>query len=141
MDDRGAVAVEYALCLPYLLAFIYGIVEISHFAFLRTTVANVARDAVRYAIVHSSISAQPLGATDISSYANSELTSLGLASAGNGVTVTYSPDNSPGSTVQVQISYPFTPFMPGLATIASASSSFTGFTGPIVGNAKMVMNP
>jgi hypothetical protein len=31
--------------------------------------------------------------------------------------------------------------LPGLATIAGASGGFAGFTGPIIGNAKMVVNP
>jgi Flp pilus assembly protein TadG len=144
MADDGGVAVEYALCLPYLLAFIYGIVEISHFAYLQTTVANAAHDAVRYAVVHSTVSAQPAVASDITSFVNSELSSLGLLQSGTGgtaVTVTYNPDNKPGSTVKVQISYPFTPFMPGFTSILGASGSFTALVGPILGTAQMVVNP
>jgi Flp pilus assembly protein TadG len=142
--NSGHVAVEYALTLPYLLAFIYGIVEISHFAYLRTTVANVARDAVRYAVVHSSISAQPATAATVTTYVNNELSSLGLSQSGTGgtsVTVTYSPDNTPGSTVNVKISYPFAPFMPGFNAVPGSSTSFATLVGPILGSSQMVVNP
>jgi Flp pilus assembly protein TadG len=144
LDDGGSVAVEYALCLPYLLAFIYGIVEVSHFAYLQTTVANAAHDAVRYAVVHSTVSAQPAVASDVTSFVNSELSSLGLLQSGTGgtaVTVTYNPDNKPGSTVKVQISYPFTPFMPGFTSILGSSGTFAALVGPILGTAQMVVNP
>ena len=144
MGDRGSVAVEYALCLPFLLAFIYGIVEVSHFAYLRTTMSNVAHDGSRYAAVHSSTSAQPLAASDITTYVSSELSSLGLNPAGsNGttVTVTYNPDNSPGNTVNVAISYPFVPFMPGFDHIPGASGTFSNLAGPIVGVAQLTLSP
>lgn len=144
MGERGQVAVEYALTLPYLAAFIYGIVEVSHFAYLRTTIANTAHDAVRYAVVHSTMSTQPLVASDITTYVSNELSSLGLNRAGTGgtaVTVTYSPDNSPGSTVQVQISYPFTPFMTGFNSIPGSPATFSALAGPILANAQMVVNP
>ena len=144
LNDSGSVAVEYALCLPYLLAFIYGIVEVSHFAYLQTTVANAAHDAVRYAVVHSTVSAQPAVAGDVTTFVNNELSSLGLLTSGSGgtaVTVTYSPDNSPGSTVKVQISYPFTPFMPGFDAIPGSSTTFAGLVGPILATAQMVVNP
>jgi len=63
MGDRGSVAVEYALTLPILLAFIYGIMEISHFAYLKMTISDVAHDAVRYAIVNSASSGSPATTT------------------------------------------------------------------------------
>ncbi|MDB5394244.1 MAG: hypothetical protein JWM91_1750 [Rhodospirillales bacterium] len=140
LGDRGHVAVEYALCLPYLVAFIYGILEVSHFAYLKTTIANTAHDAIRYAVVHGSSSAHPLTATDIASYVNGELASLGLSQGGTGVTVTYSPDSSPGSTVRVQISYPFTPFMPGFNAIPGSAQTFGSLVGPILANAQMVVS-
>jgi Flp pilus assembly protein TadG len=144
LGDRGSVAVEYALCLPFLLAFIYGIVEVSHFAYLRTTMSNVAHDGSRYAAVHSSSSAQPLTAPDITTYVNSELSSLGLnpgGSSGTAVTVTYNPDNTPGNTVTVRVSYPFVPFMTGFDHIPGVSGSFSALAGPIIGVAQLTLSP
>jgi Flp pilus assembly protein TadG len=144
LGEGGHVAVEYALCLPFLLGLIYGIVEVSHFAYLRTTMSNVAHDASRYASVHSSQSGQPLTTSDITTFVSNELSSLGLNPAGTGgttVTVTYTPDNTPGSTVNVQISYPFVPFMTGFDRIPGSSANFTNLAGPIIGMAQLTLSP
>jgi Flp pilus assembly protein TadG len=144
LGERGSVAVEYALCLPFLLALIYGIVEVSHYAYLRTTMANTAHDAVRYAAVHSSQAPSPATASTIKTYANNELSSLGLNPDGTGgttVTVTYTPDNSPGSTVKVSISYPFVPFMTGFDRIPGTSISFNALSAPVLGSAQLTISP
>lgn len=144
MGEAGHVAVEYALTLPFLIAIIYGIVEISHFAYLRTTMTNVAHDAVRYAVVHSSTSGQAMTSSDITTFTNNELTSLGLnpnGSGGTAVTVTYTPDNTPGSTVNVRISYPFVPFMPGFNAIPGSNTTFNGLVGPVLGSSQMTLSP
>jgi len=144
LGEGGHVAVEYALSLPFLLGIIYGIVEVSHFAYLRTTMENVAHDAVRYATVHSSQSGTPVVSTDVTTFASNELSSLGLNPSGTGgttVTVTYTPDNSPGSTVKVQISYPFVPFMTGFDQIPGSSQTFTNLAGPIVSIAQSTVSP
>jgi len=144
IDESGHVAIEYALTLPFLIAIIYGIVEISHFAYLRTTMTNVAHDAVRYAVVHSSTSGAPLTSSDITTFTSNELTSLGLnpnGAGGTAVTVTYTPDNTPGSTVNVKISYPFVPFMPGFNAIPGSNRTFNGLVGPVLGSSQMTLSP
>ncbi len=139
--EAGNVAVEYALTLPYLLMFLYGLLEFSHFAYLQVSMANIAHDAVRYAICHSSVSGSPKVASDISSYTNTELTNYGLSTSAATVTVTYNTNNVPGSTVNVKISYVFTPFMPGFNTIPGTSKTFTDIAGPIVASSQMIIGP
>jgi len=144
LGEGGHVAVEYALSLPFLLGLIYGIVEVSHFAYLRMTMTNAAHDAVRYAAVHSSIAPTPATTSDVKTFTNNELTGLGLNPDGTGgttVTVTYTPDNSPGSTVRVAISYPFVPFMTGFDKIPGSSGTFTNLAGPILGSAQLTISP
>jgi Flp pilus assembly protein TadG len=144
IGDGGSVAVEYALCLPFLLAIIYGIVEIGHFGYLRISMSNVAHDAARYAMVHSSTSAQPKTSADVVTFASNELVSLGLNPNGTGgtaVTATYSPDNSPGNKVNVRISYPFVPFMPGFDAVPGSRSTFTALAGPVLGLATITLVP
>ena len=45
--DRGAVAVEFALVAPILLALVAGIVEFSHAYNLQISVTQAAREAAR----------------------------------------------------------------------------------------------
>jgi Flp pilus assembly protein TadG len=144
LGDCGHVAVEYALSLPFLLGLIYGIVEVSHYSYLRMTMANTAHDAVRYAAVHSSQAPTPATASDVKTFANNELTGLGLNPDGAGgttVTVTYTPDNNPGSTVNVSISYPFVPFMTGFDKIPGTSGTFTALAAPVLGSAQLTISP
>jgi Flp pilus assembly protein TadG len=144
LGEGGHVAVEYALSLPFLLGIIYGIVEVSHYAYLRTTMANTAHDAVRYAAVHSSQATTPATTSDVKTFVNNELSGLGLNPDGTGgttVTVTYNPDNSPGSSVNVSISYPFVPFMTGFDKIPGSSATFTNLAGPILGSAQLTISP
>jgi Flp pilus assembly protein TadG len=144
LGERGSVAVEYALCLPFLVAIIYGVVEVSHYAYLRTTMSNVAHDAVRYASIHSSLATTPATASDVKTFASSELSSLGLhpdGTAGTTVTVTYSPNNSPGNPVKVAINYPFVPFMTGFNRIPGTATSFTALSASIVASAQLTIMP
>jgi Flp pilus assembly protein TadG len=144
LGEGGSVAVEYALCLPFLLGLIYGVVEISHYAYLRITMSNVAHDAVRYASIHSSQATTPATASDVKSFANNELSSLGLnpdGTAGTTVTVTYTPDNSPGNPVKVSINYPFVPFMTGFNKIPGTPTSFTALSAPILASAQLTIMP
>ena len=144
LGEGGSVAVEYALCLPFLLAMMYGIIEVSHYAYLRTTMENVAHDAVRYASIHSSIAPTPATASDVKTFTSNELSSLGLNPDGTGgtaVTVTYSPDNSPGNAVKVNINYPFVPFMAGFNRIPGTSITFTALTAPVIASAQLTIMP
>ncbi len=86
----------------------------------------------------------PVTSSDVTTFVSTELSSLGLNPVGTGgtaVTVTYTPDNSPGSTVKVQISYPFLPFMTGFDRIPGSSQTFTKLAGPIVGLAQLTISP
>jgi hypothetical protein len=105
---------------------------------------NVAHDAARYAAIHSSQALVPATASDVKSFANNELSSLGLNPDGTGgttVTVTYTPDNSPGHPVKINISYPFVPFMGGFDGIPGTTATFTPLTGPVIGYAQLTITP
>jgi Flp pilus assembly protein TadG len=144
VGESGSVAGEYALTLPFLLGLIYGIIEVGHYAYLRITMANTTHDAARYAAVHGSQATTPATSSDVKTFVNNELTALGLNPDGTGgtaVTVTYTPDNNPGSTVQVSISYRFVPFMAGFDQIPGTSTSFTALSGPILGSAQLTISP
>lgn len=45
--DRGAVAVEFALVLPLLLALTFGVIAFGHALHVQTVIDNAARDGVR----------------------------------------------------------------------------------------------
>ena len=53
-DDRGSSLVEYAIVVPVLLTFLFGIMDFSRFLYTYHFIAEVAREATRYAVVRGS---------------------------------------------------------------------------------------
>jgi Flp pilus assembly protein TadG len=115
--DGGSITVEFALTLPIVMSLLYGFVELSHYAYADIALADAARDGARYAMVRGATSASPATGTTITSYVKGRLTLLDPSQVT--VTVSYEPNNSAGSVVDVQLSYPFTPFLPGFGYIGA----------------------
>lgn len=109
---RGAVAIEYALVLPALLLFIFGLVDAGRLLWTYTTLYRATEAAARCAAINT---------TDCGSTA--QIQSRAIAEAW-GLTVTASNFTvaTPSCGVQVQASYEFTFVIPGLETIAPLGS-------------------
>ena len=110
-SEAGTVAIEFALTAPVLMLLLYGIVELSHYAYADIALSDAAKSAVRYAMVRGSTSPQPATSSDISAYVKNQI--VLLDSANVTVQTDFAPNNNPGSAVAAHLSYPFVPFMPG----------------------------
>jgi Flp pilus assembly protein TadG len=132
---RGQAAVEFALVIVLLMALVLSMIELILLMHTYNTVANAAKEGVRYAIVHGSQNSTPStqGSTaDIDGPAAPPGTMPGYGS-GYGVVKTYAqyslhdmtgitvtvayPDNVPvakanqsPNRIQVTVAYPFHPF-------------------------------
>lgn len=94
--DRGAVAVEFALVAPILLALVAGIVEFSHVYNLQISVTQAAREAAREMAIEDDQDAAALAAV---------AGAPGLSGADFGYT--FSPETcTAGENMTVTISYP-----------------------------------
>jgi Flp pilus assembly protein TadG len=119
--------VETALVLPALFMFVLGTITIGMGIFYYEQVAALAREGARYASVHGSTYAGETGgsaATADTIMTNAVLPlATGLTSAN--ITVTASPTTvgAPGSTIQVTVSYSWTPLMYISGPISLASTS------------------
>lgn len=126
--ERGATAVEFAICAVLLLTLIFGIMDFSRCLYAYHFLSKSAREATRYAIVRGSACTSwtgenaccPIQVGDQTCVKNYVL-SLAAPSAGlidpNAITVTttWPTDNKRGSQVQVQLNYTFQfilPFLP-----------------------------
>ena len=88
-----------------------GIMELGVVGFAVNSVSFAAHRAARYASVRGSASGSPATAAQITTSAQGY--AAPLSSAALTVAVSWSPNNNPGSTVQVKVSYNFTPtFLP-----------------------------
>jgi len=66
-------------------------------------------------------SAAPATADSIKTYVRGRIALLDPTDVT--VTPSFAPNNSPGSTVTVSVSYPFVPFLPGYSYLAAATVS------------------
>ena len=150
-DDRGSELMEYAIVLPVLLTFLFGIMDFSRFLYTYHFIAEVAREGTRYAIVRGSTNAGMACATtstlacdatagNVQSYVQG-LAPPGITSGSVSVTTTWpgtaptgaatacstaNGNNSPGCLVQVVVSYPYKfmlPFLPKSSSTWSVSST------------------
>jgi len=151
--ERGSTLLEFGLVAIVLFTFIFGIIDFGRALYTYHFVSNAAREATRYASVRgsscyvssslpgchamdsnpSTAASSPVPqyviglATGIGLDANSVFVSAswpgsGPGTGGNGCNTTNGVD-SPGCTVQIQVSYPFTfvfPLMPTTSCTISA---------------------
>ncbi len=60
-NDKGATAVEFAIILPVLLLFVFGIIEWGLYMYNRQVITNAAREGARYGVL---MRAAPRAVTD-----------------------------------------------------------------------------
>src|SRR5436309_15887760 len=141
--DRGQAQIEFALSILFVFLFILGMIEMVMLLHTYNTLADSAKEGVRYAIVHGSGNASPSGSTGTasspactsanasSSATNVQNAVLGYAqlsfhstSAMNVYVCYFDGDNYAPHRVGVVVSYPYQPFFglswPSLTVNAAA---------------------
>ena len=90
---QGTASVEFALCLPILIVFVFGAVETSNAVYLQSGLTSACYEASNYVTDSGNTSATA------QTRANAVLTSLGI----NGGTVTISPTVTASTALGTQI--------------------------------------
>lgn len=105
---RGQGSAEFALVLTPCLALIFGIINFALALYCYDFVCYSAQQAARYATVHGATAPTVVSVSDVQSYVNTLVAGV-LNTSNVNVTTTWSPDNQPGSTVTVTVSYNYPP--------------------------------
>jgi len=92
------------------MTFMAGIADAGYMLYTDVWVSTLAREATRYAIVRGSASGRAITATQLSTYVSQNAASLNTAWLTT--TTTWSPNNAPGSTVNVKVQYSFHSIVP-----------------------------
>jgi Flp pilus assembly protein TadG len=104
-----------------------GMMEVGLAGLISNTVSFAAQRAARYASVRGSASGNVATAANVQTIAQQYATPLNPNSLT--VTVTWTPNNSPGSTVQVAVSYAIKPvFLP----VSAGALTLTGTSRQII---------
>jgi Flp pilus assembly protein TadG len=99
--------VESALAMLVFAIVLAGIMDLGLTGFVSNSVLFAAQRAARYASVRGSGSGHAAAVSDIQAIAQEY--AAPLAASALTVQVTWTPDNNPGSTVKVQVSFSFKP--------------------------------
>jgi Flp pilus assembly protein TadG len=93
---RGATAVEFALCVPILLTFVFGIIEFSRMAQIQHTVREAALEGARAGV------ALDASTTDVVNQATKITSAMGIVNPT--ITLTPNPITYTSPTVSVTVS-------------------------------------
>jgi Flp pilus assembly protein TadG len=118
-DEHGNTMAEFAMVAAVFLTLFLGIVEFGFHAWDRNSVTADAREGARYAIVHGSTSLLAADSAAVANYVKSR-TTLDTTIR---VTTIWTPDNHPGSHVQVIVKHPIPrrgPFIPAMVDSAAS---------------------
>lgn len=113
LNERGAVAAEFALLLPVLLMMVIGTIEFGMIMYSRELITNASREGARAGIVQ--VAPKP-GAGAITTIAMNYLTGTGINPADITVTVAGAGGANPNTlTVTTSYRYPWLfPYIPTL---------------------------
>ena len=119
----GQTMVEFALSASLLLLVVFGIIEMGFALYNYNTVCSAAREAVRYAIVHSPSGPNPATTSQIQQVAINY--AVGLNPNHLTVNVSWPADNSLRSRqdAQVHVSYQYQLDVPFLSPVTLTLSS------------------
>ena len=125
--ERGSELIEFAFVSILLFTLVFGIMEFGRAIWIYGTVAHLAREGARFAMVRGAESGQTASAADIETYVQGRAAGMTALV----VTTAWDPDNDPGSVVQVQVDRPFDPIVPlvplGPITLSSTSRMVISF--------------
>ncbi|HUB77365.1 MAG TPA: TadE family protein [Bryobacteraceae bacterium] len=113
---RGSTMLEGALVMTTFVILLIGAMDFGRLGFAYSSITFAAHQAARFAATNGSSSGHAATAANVQSSANSNL--LGLNPGSLTVLVTWSPNNNPGSQVQVQVSYGFQPLVVPISSSA-----------------------
>jgi Flp pilus assembly protein TadG len=106
-NQRGNGMVETALCLQAFILLAVGGMEFSWYVYAYDFATFAASDAAHYASTRGSHYPTPATSDSITTHVKNEAAILDKTKIT--VTTTWTPDNTPGSTVKVKVQYTIVP--------------------------------
>ena len=118
-DRRGGIAVEFAFVIPIAILLTFGAIEVARAVSVQASISQAAKETVRFASVRGSASGTAATEAQLEAMA---VQLADLADASTSAAVSWTPDNSPGSLVTVDMQ---TTFAPAVLMFGPSSYTFT----------------
>lgn len=97
---RGAAVVEFAMIVPVMLVFTFGMIELSRMSMVKESLTQASREGARVGVRPAATS------DDVMTRVNEELEILGLQTASIVITPAVLEDAVAGDDVKVELSVP-----------------------------------
>lgn len=97
---RGAAVVEFALIVPVMLTFTFGLIEMSRISMIKEAVVQASREGARVGIRPTA------SVSDIQTRINEELAIMEITNANVVITPSYLEEAQPGDDIKVRITIP-----------------------------------
>ena len=108
-SEKGSTLVESALVAVVFVLLLVSLMDFGWMGFAYNSVSFAAQRAARFAEVRGASSGHAATSADIQAKTQEYI--VGLDTSQLTVTTTWTPDNKPGSTVQINVSYSYKPFL------------------------------
>ena len=102
-DRSGTAFIEFGILASIFITLSFGIIDFGRMMWLNNTVEHVAAEGARYAAVRGSDKASPVNAAQVTTYVEDRAT--GIPAADMTINVTWAPNNNPGGSVTVLVTY------------------------------------
>ncbi len=102
-DRSGTAFIEFGILASIFITLSFGIIDFGRMMWLNNTVEHVATEGARYAAVRGSDKASPVGESQVTTYVEDRAT--GIPAADMNINVTWDPNNNPGGSVTVVVTY------------------------------------
>ncbi|PAY15493.1 pilus assembly protein TadE [Rhodopirellula sp. SM50] len=106
---RGAATVEFALIVPVMLTFTFGLIEMGRISMIKEAVVQASREGARVGV-------RPTASIeDVQTRVNEELAIMNLTSANVVITPSFLEEAAPGDDIKVRITIPISEisYVPG----------------------------
>jgi Flp pilus assembly protein TadG len=120
---KGNALVETALCFLLYMSMFLAIIEFGFGVFQYNFVSYAAKEGARYASTRGAMSGSPVSETEIQDLIRNQ--SVAMTRDKIAVKAVWDPDNTPGNTVTVAVSYPITPVLGWLLGSFTVGASST----------------
>ncbi len=102
-EESGAAFVEFGILASIFITLSFAVIDFGRMMWLNNTVEHVAAEGARYAAVRGSNKSSPVDAGQVTTYVQDRAD--GVPAADMDISVTWSPNNDPGGSVTVVVTY------------------------------------
>ncbi len=102
-NESGGTFVEFGILASIFLTLSFAIIDFGRMMWLNNTVEHVATEGARYAAVRGAGKSSPVSESQVTTYVQDRAT--GIPAGDMNINVSWSPNNNPGGSVTVVVTY------------------------------------